>query len=67
MEKTKTAMAMRPFKAVELTVMTSMQKQAGGSDRVGDGIDRNCDGHDGMDYDGDGFASEVSGGADCDE
>ena len=36
-------------------------------DFVGDGIDNNCDGIDGEDSDGDGFASEASGGTDCDE
>ena len=34
-------------------------------DFVGDGIDNNCDGIDGEDSDGDGFASEASGGTDC--
>ncbi len=34
-------------------------------DTVGDGLDHNCDGHDGMDFDGDGFASVLSGGEDC--
>ena len=32
-----------------------------------DGIDQNCDGVDGMDMDGDGYASQVSGGDDCDD
>lgn len=36
-------------------------------DRVGDGIDNNCDGIDGVDYDGDGYASELSGGDDCND
>ena len=36
-------------------------------DLVGDGIDQNCDGVDGMDFDGDGEASSVSGGRDCDD
>ena len=36
-------------------------------DFVGDGIDNNCDGIDGEDSDGDGFASEASGGTDCDD
>ena len=37
------------------------------TDVVGDGIDQNCDGIDGLDGDGDGWASELSGGDDCDE
>ena len=37
------------------------------TDLVGDEIDQNCDGVDGMDLDGDGYASEVSGGDDCDD
>jgi hypothetical protein len=37
------------------------------SDIVGDGIDQNCDGVDGTDTDGDGFASSASGGEDCDD
>ena len=36
-------------------------------DLVGDGIDNNCDGLDGVDYDGDGYASELSGGDDCND
>ncbi len=36
-------------------------------DTVGDGVDNNCDGVDGFDGDGDGFASEESGGDDCDD
>ena len=36
-------------------------------DSVGDDVDTNCDGHDGIDADGDGFASEISGGIDCDD
>ena len=36
-------------------------------DTVGDGSDQNCDGVDGVDGDGDGFASEESGGTDCDD
>ena len=32
-----------------------------------DGRDRNCDGVDGVDLDGDGHASEASGGDDCDD
>ena len=37
------------------------------TDHVGDGIDQNCDGVDGTDGDGDGRASEASGGGDCDD
>ncbi len=37
------------------------------TDIVGDSIDQNCDGIDGTDIDGDGFASESSGGSDCDD
>ena len=37
------------------------------TDVVGDGIDQNCDGVDGTDADGDGYASEASGGDDCDD
>ncbi len=36
-------------------------------DLFGDGIDQNCDGADGLDSDGDGFGSQVSGGPDCDD
>jgi len=36
-------------------------------DAVGDGIDSDCDGVDGMDADGDGWASTASGGSDCDD
>ncbi len=36
-------------------------------DIVGDGIDQNCDGRDGIDADGDGQASRASGGIDCDD
>lgn len=36
-------------------------------DPVGDGEDSNCDGMDGVDADGDGFASIRSGGDDCDD
>ena len=36
-------------------------------DVVGDGIDQNCDGRDGIDGDGDGQASRESGGIDCDD
>ena len=36
-------------------------------DQVGDGIDQNCDGMDGVDADGDGYASVASGGDDCDD
>ena len=37
------------------------------TDMVGDGYDQNCDGIDGTDVDGDGYASEASGGGDCDD
>jgi len=37
------------------------------TDLAGDGIDQNCDGVDGIDADGDGYASATSGGADCDD
>lgn len=37
------------------------------SDVVGDSIDQNCDGIDGTDMDRDGFASESSGGTDCND
>ncbi len=37
------------------------------TDIVGDDIDQNCDGIDGTDADGDGHASEASGGDDCDD
>jgi hypothetical protein len=36
-------------------------------DTVGDGVDQNCDGADGVDADGDGWASLESGGEDCDD
>ncbi len=39
----------------------------GASDAVGDDKDQNCDGLDGVDSDGDGYASEGSGGTDCDD
>ncbi len=39
----------------------------GATDLVGDGTDNNCDGVDGTDDDGDGFASVLSGGTDCDD
>ena len=37
----------------------------GASDSFGDGIDQDCDGSDGVDLDGDGYASLLSGGNDC--
>ena len=37
------------------------------SDNVGNGVDENCDLLDGVDDDGDGFASQASGGEDCDD
>lgn len=36
-------------------------------DDAQDGVDQNCDGVDGTDADGDGFASEATGGEDCDD
>ena len=39
----------------------------GQDDPVGDGIDSNCDGLDGIDADGDGFAAALSGGIDCND
>jgi hypothetical protein len=39
----------------------------GASDIAGDAIDQDCDGIDGVDSDGDGFASTISGGDDCDD
>ena len=39
----------------------------GAPDVVGDGVDQSCDGIDGIDNDGDGFASEASGGDDCND
>jgi len=37
------------------------------TDVVGDGIDQNCDGIDGVDMDDDGYAADWSGGDDCDD
>ena len=37
------------------------------NDVVGDGIDQNCDGLDGVDADGDGYAAQFTGGDDCDD
>jgi hypothetical protein len=37
----------------------------GAADDVGDAVDQNCDGLDGVDQDGDGNASTESGGGDC--
>ncbi len=39
----------------------------GAEDQVGDGLDQNCDGADGVDADADGHASLASGGDDCDD
>ena len=39
----------------------------GALDLVGDGVDNNCDGTDGVDADGDGWANVASGGDDCDD
>ena len=38
-----------------------------GDDLTVDGVDQNCDGLDGIDVDGDGWASSTSGGRDCDD
>jgi len=43
------------------------QRNPYASDAIGDGIDQNCDGTDGIDVDGDGAASVLSGGNDCDD
>ncbi len=37
------------------------------TDLAGDSVDQNCDGLDGTDMDGDGYASTTSGGLDCDD
>ncbi|HCP46583.1 MAG TPA: hypothetical protein DIU15_11095, partial [Deltaproteobacteria bacterium] len=37
------------------------------TDHFGDGVDQNCDGADGVDADGDGWADLPSGGFDCDD
>ena len=37
----------------------------GAADSFGDGIDQDCDGSDGVDLDGDGYPSLLSGGTDC--
>lgn len=39
----------------------------GADDSFGDGIDQDCDEHDGVDRDGDGYATSASGGEDCDD
>lgn len=39
----------------------------GGADGAGDGVDQNCDGMDGTDADGDGYADAEGGGDDCDD
>jgi len=39
----------------------------GADDTFGDDIDQDCDGSDGIDLDGDGYASLLSGGTDCDD
>ena len=46
---------------------TSVLTFPGAADAVGDGVDSNCDGTDGVDADGDGWASAASGGVDCDD
>ena len=43
------------------------QRNPYSSDAIGDGIDQNCDGVDGIDGDQDGAASVLSGGQDCDD
>ena len=40
---------------------------ADATDLVGNGVDDNCDGIDGYDGDGDGYAADWSGGDDCDD
>lgn len=42
-------------------------RNPGAADLFGDGVDQNCDGADGVDRDGDGVASIISGGSDCDD
>jgi hypothetical protein len=42
-------------------------KNPGATDMKGNGNDENCDGADGVDTDGDGFANTDSGGDDCDD
>ena len=37
------------------------------ADLFGDGIDQSCSGFDGVDSDGDGYASAQLGGPDCDD
>ena len=39
----------------------------GATDPWGDGVDQNCDGVDGLDFDEDGWASAATGGPDCDD
>jgi len=46
---------------------TQLSFYPGARDYVGDGFDQNCDGLDGIDSDGDGYASILSGGPDCDD
>ena len=46
---------------------TSVLTFPGAADAVGDGVDSNCDGTDGVDEDGDGWASAASGGVDCND
>ncbi len=43
------------------------RRYPGAADRVGDRVDQNCDGTDGIDWDRDGYASKGSGGDDCDD
>ena len=46
---------------------SSDQAYPGADDNTGDGIDQSCDSVDGMDADGDGYASTDSGGLDCND
>ena len=46
---------------------TDGRRFPGATDRVGNGVDENCDGTDGIDRDQDGWASHASGGDDCDD
>ncbi|MFM2248608.1 MAG: hypothetical protein RL071_4683 [Pseudomonadota bacterium] len=46
---------------------TNPARAPGLDDSLGDGVDQNCDGLDGVDADRDGAASAASGGPDCDD
>ena len=50
-----------------VTVMTLASSNPMATDIAGDGIDQNCDSVDGTDFDGDGYASTISGGEDCND